>query len=101
MLTIAYQVSESNEHLIQETEIHLKAESLGDTNSIIDDSISEIPLVVDISTPNITCDSKISLQENQLNPHAEPSIHFKAESLGDTNSIVDDSISEIPLVVDI
>ena len=85
MSPFACRTSFKDELPIQENENGLlNAESLYDTSGVINDSVSEIPIVVDISTPDITCNNDTLLQDYQLNPLAEPFIPLLGEFSFDT-----------------
>ena len=85
MSPFACRTSFKDELPIQENENGLlNAESLYDTSGVINDSVSEIPIVVDISTPDITCNNDTLLQDYQLNPLAEPFIPLLGEYIFDT-----------------
>ena len=87
MSTCACQIIESNEPLIQDAEdILLNEESLKDTDSVINDSISEISLVVDSSTPDISCNND-TLVQDQLNPLAQPFIPLQRDDSFDTQGL--------------
>ena len=84
MSPLACETSFRKELYIHETnDLLLNAKNPKDAN-ISNDSISEIPSVVDISTPDITCNNDTLLQDYQLNPLAEPFIPLLGEFSFDT-----------------